>query len=379
MKVLFTNTSLAHRTGTELYVAELAGALAARGHRPMVWSPVLGALAGELARQGIPVSDDLGALPEAPELIHGHHNLETLTALLHFSRVPGLFVCHGLLPWEESPPRFPRLLRYVAVDEPARERVIAAAGVPGERVEIILNFVDLARFRPRPPLPQRPRQALVLSNNASESGYLPAVREACARTGIDLAVAGLAAGSPASHPEELLLGFDLVFAKGRAALEALAVGAAVVLCDSAGCGPMVSAAELDRLRRLNFGLRTLGQQVTAEVLGAEIARYDSAEAAAVSRRIRAEAGLDAAVERYLGLYAQILGEWPGSSLTAKSQHAAAAGDGESRAAADFLRWLSPLLKERNQAVIDRTALWQRVNALEAELAERRQAPPPAST
>jgi glycosyltransferase involved in cell wall biosynthesis len=362
VKVLLTNTTLSHRTGTELYVVELAGALAERGHRPMVWSPVLGALAGELRRAAIPVTDDLGALPEAPDLVHGHHNVETLTALLHFPRVPGLFVCHGWLPWEESPPRFPRLLRYVAVDAPTRERVVQA-GVPDDRIETILNFVDLRRFRPRPGLPERPRQALVLSNNAHDSNYLPAVREACSRGGIGhVEVAGIAAGSPASRPDRLLSRFELVFAKGRAALEAMAVGAAVVLCDTAGCGPLVSAAELDRLRELNFGLRTLREPVTVAALAARIARYDRADAARVSQIIRAEAGLEAAVDRYLDLYSRLLAE---------HRAGAAAGDGEGRAAADFLRWLNPLLKERNQALIDRDALWRRVHVLEAELTRRR--------
>ena len=43
--ILFTNTALAHRTGSELYVLEVARALLARGHQPLAWSPVLGDLA----------------------------------------------------------------------------------------------------------------------------------------------------------------------------------------------------------------------------------------------------------------------------------------------------------------------------------------------
>ena len=115
---------------------------------------------------------------------------------------PGLFVCHGWQPWEESPPRFPRFLRYVAVDFTTRERLVSEGGIPPERVEVVLNFVDLDRFRPRPPLPPRPRRALVFSNQASERTFLPAVREACARFGIALEVAGVAAGIPLERPEE---------------------------------------------------------------------------------------------------------------------------------------------------------------------------------
>ncbi len=362
MRVLLTNTTLAHRTGSELYVVELALALKARGHEPVAYSTVLGGPAATLAAAGIAVVDDLGRLAEPPDLIHGQHHAGTLTALLHFSGVPGLLVCHGYQPWDEEPLLFPRLLRHVAVDLPTRERLLAA-GVPAERVETILNFADLDRFRRRPPLPAAPRRALVFSNNAAETTHLPVVRAACAATGIEVDVAGIASGKVADRPEHLLPSYDLVFAKGRAAIEALAVGAAVVLCDAAGCGPMVAAADLERLRPLNFGFRALDQPLSVAAVQAQIARYDRKDAARVCAWMRRNAGLDAAVERYVDLYRRILAE---------HRTAASAADpaAEGRAAAAYLRWLDPYLKERTQALIDREELWRRVHALEARLAQR---------
>ena len=59
--------------------------------------------------------------------------------------------------------------------------------------------------------------------------------------------------------------YDIVFAKARCALEALAVGNAVVLCDTVGVGPMVTTGEVDRLRRLNFGVRALREATTRGV------------------------------------------------------------------------------------------------------------------
>jgi glycosyltransferase involved in cell wall biosynthesis len=377
-RILLTNTSLAHRTGSELYAVELALALRARGHDPVVYSPALGGLAVRLAAASVAAVDDLAAVAEPPDLIHGHHHAETLTALLHFPGVPGLFVCHGWEPWEEAPPRFPRLLRHVAVDLPTRER-LAAAGVPAERVETILNFVDLSRFRPRPPLPPRPRRALLFSNNAHEGTHLPAVRAACAAAGIELDVAGLASGRVAERPEELLAGYDLVFAKARAALEALAVGAAVVLCDAAGCGPMVTAGELDRLRPLNLGFRALDRPLSVEALSAQIARYDRDDAAAVSRRVREEAGLDRAVDRYIALYERILAEHRASRAAGGEAGERSALLAESRAAAAYLRWLSPYLKERGRALLDRDELWRRVRALEAERDRLLAEPRPSAT
>jgi len=360
VRILFTNTTLAHRTGSELYVLEVARALLARGHQPIAWSPVLGPLAAEIRAAGVPVVEDLAALAEIggpPDLIHGQHHLETMTALLHFPGTPGIFVCHGGLPWEEAPPRFPRLYRYVAVDEPTRERLRAAA-VPAERITTLLNFVDLARFTPRLPLPARPRRALVFSNNASEANFLPAVRTACTAAGITVDAAGIASGRPAARPEALLPGYDLVFAKGRSALEAMAVGCAVLLCDAGGCGPLVTAAELDSLRRQNFGFRTLTEAVEPAALGRQIARYDPADASRVSARIRAEAGLAPAVDRLVEIYREVLAE-PAPAVADPRE--------ERQAAAAYLAWLNPYAKERGQLLIDRDALWRRVDGLTAEL------------
>ncbi len=337
MRVLITNNTLALRAGSELYVRDLALALLARGHTPIAFSTALGAVAEELRRATVPVVDDLRAVAEPPDVIHGQHHLEAMTALLHFPGVPAVFVCHGWAPWEEAPPIFQRIRRYVAVDDTCRDRLVLDHGIPEGRVRVLLNFVDLARFRPRAVLPPRPRRGLVFSNQAGAGAWIDAVTTACVGAGVAVDVVGLGCGRPTAEPERLLPAYDLVFAKGRAALESMAVGAAVVLCDAAGAGPMVTTADFARLRSLNFGLRALRAPVTPEHLAREIARYDPAEAAEVSRRIRATAGLDAAVDAWLAIYDEV-----------RVAHAAAAEDpvAELRAAARYLRWLGPFLKER---------------------------------
>ncbi|HEY9420569.1 MAG TPA: glycosyltransferase family 4 protein [Thermoanaerobaculia bacterium] len=339
MKILFTNNTLRWRAGSELYTLDLARRLLARGHRPIAFSTSLGPVAEELRRATIPVVDDLAKLSEPPDIIHAQHHFEAMIALLHFPGVPALFVCHGWLPWEETPLRFPRILRYVAVDDTTRDRLELEAGIPAGRIERFLSFVDLDRFRPRPPLPERPARALVFSNQVREEGFLPAVREACSRRRIALDVAGLAAGRVIDRPEEALPAYDLVFAKARCALEALAVGNAVVLCDHTGSGPLVTSAGLDRLRPLNFGIRTLQGPLSPEALGREIDRYDPADAARVSARIREEAGLDATADRYLDLYARILAEHQGRPGPSPEE--------EGPAAAAYVRWLDVQVKQRH--------------------------------
>ncbi len=363
MRVLLTNGALVNRAGSELYLVEVATRLLALGHSPVAYSPCLGPLAAELRAATIPVVDDLSAMAEPPDVIHGQHHLPAMTALLHFQGVPAVFVSHGWAPWEEAPPRFPRILRYVAVDYTTRERLVSEAGIPPERVAVVLNFVDLDRFQPRGPLPAVPRPALVFSNQASEATYFPAVREACSRLGLELDVAGVAAGQPVARPEAILPGYDLVFAKGRAALEAMAVGAAVVLCDQAGAGPMVTSESFDRLRPLNFGIRVLREPVTPDVLEREIRRYDPADAAEVSRRLRAHAGLEGAVDQLAALYEEVVAEH-------RERGPSPAGD-EGRAAAVYLRWLDPHLYEQSRRASELDLLSTQSEALRGDLAALR--------
>ena len=296
LRVLITNNTLANRAGSEIYARDVAMSLLTRGHSPVAYSTVLGDVAEDLRCATVPVIDDMSSMTVAPDVIHGHHHLETMTALLHFPGVPAVYFCHGWLPWEEAPPRFPRILRYVAVDELCRERLIVEHGIDQHRVRLLLNFVDLRRFRPRTPLPSRPARALIFSNEASEQNYAALVRAACERANIRLDVVGLRSGNVVTNPESLLGDYDLVFAKARSALESLAVGAAVVLCDLGGIGPMVKSHNLERLRSLNFGVRTLRDPVCAELISSRIAEYDSNDAALVSSRIRETAGAETAIE-----------------------------------------------------------------------------------
>lgn len=351
LRILITNHFLRGRTGSELYVCELATNLLRRGHSPIVYSPQLGHTARELRDATVPVVDNLDALGSPPDLIHGQHHVETMSALLRFPNTPAVFVCHGWLPWEETPPRHPRILRYVAVDDTCLDRLVSESGIPEERVSVILNSVDLEQFHSRTPLPAAPARALVFSNGAKETTHLGAVREACRRAGLTLEVIGADAGNVTARPQDVLGQYDIVFAKARCALEAMAVGSAVVLCDIKGAGPMVTSAELDQLRRLNFGIRTLRQNITADVLEKEIARYDPGDAARVSHCIRDTAGRSAAIDQIIALYGHVIREFEAGG--ARDQ------DAEARAEAAYLRDLNWHFEaERNSILQSRTFRWR---------------------
>jgi glycosyltransferase involved in cell wall biosynthesis len=335
MRILFTNNTLDARAGTELYVYDVARELRRLGHQVVAYSPRLGEVSKLLWQSGVRTIPNLAELPFRPDVIHGHHHIETMTALASLPGVPAIFVCHGTAPWEEMPPVFPRILRYAAVSVVCRARVVRDAAIPAERVRVMLNFADTDIFRPRPPLPVRPARALVFSNYATRDNYAAAVRAGCEQAGVALDVRGFANGNPALEPQHVLPQYDIVFAKGRAAIEALAVGCAVILCDTAGLGPMVSRGNFPEVRPVNFGLAALRDPHTAEGVAAAVRAYDAADATVVRDLIRSQADMRDSVAELVRLYAEVIAE--NSQLT----HDPLA---ELRAAGAYLQTLDSILK-----------------------------------
>ncbi|MEP7008967.1 MAG: glycosyltransferase [Acidobacteriota bacterium] len=327
IRVLLTLRTLNRRSGSEAYVMDLARALRRRGHEPIVYASEGGDLAHELKMSTVAVVERLDRMAVVPDLIHGNHHPETMTALLHFPDTPAIHVTHAWNSFEATPVHHPRILIYVAVDDTCRDRLVQEEGIPPEQVRVLQNGVDLDRFRPRAPLPEKPKRALVFSNYATQGTHLEICAEACRRAGIEFAAIGSGVGREAQVPEQVLGEYDLIFAKARCALEALAVGAAVVLCDATGSGPLVTAARVAPLRRENFGLRTLQRRLDADLLLAEIERYDPADAAAASRFIRETANLEKSTDDLIALYGEVI-----------EQHRGRPRDllAESRAVAEYL-------------------------------------------
>jgi len=147
---------------------------------------------------------------------------------------------------------------------------------------------------------------------------------------------------------------DLAYRQSLRALEALAVGTAVVLCDQAGVGPMVTTTELERLRRLNFGIRTLQESVDSDTLEKEIARYDATDAMEVSRRVRRACGSEEALSEIVALYKEVIADY--------KQRPMPDLEAESRAAAAYLRQL-PLLLARERDVLANSATFRLRNRL----------------
>ena len=101
-RVLIATISMTTASGTVTYTRDLALALLRHGWLPIVYATHTGAQAELLREATIPVVTNLDSVGEAPDVIHGHHTLETLIAMTRFPDVPALFVCHDATAWHSA-------------------------------------------------------------------------------------------------------------------------------------------------------------------------------------------------------------------------------------------------------------------------------------
>ena len=307
MRILITSIGLDGRSGTSLYVRDLALQLLRIGHQPIVYTMSIGAVAHEMRTLGIPIVTRLSSVSRVPDVIHAHHTVPTLDALRCFPRTPAIYVCHDHTSFFDQAVIDPRVRRYYGVSNLCLARLQRAGVEPG-CAQLLTNFVDTRRFEARDSLPAKPQRALIFSNYARRGTHLPAVAAACRRKGLNLDVIGESVGNVVAAPESVLGRYDIVFAKAKAAMEAMATGAAVVLCDFGGVGPLVNGENFDALRPMNFGFEALVDPLTAASVLRQIERYDPRDAARVCTKLRCVANLQDAVNTLCAIYGEVVAE-----------------------------------------------------------------------
>jgi hypothetical protein len=336
LRVLITHVSLADRSGSTLYARDLALGLLHAGHLPIVFTTARGDIGTELHEATVPVIESLEKCAAGPDVIIGNGHPELMHALMHFENTPAIHVCHAWDHWITLPPSVDRVRRVAAVDGTCRDWLVCEQGVRPDRVRVVQNAVDLERFQPRDMLPEKPRTALVFSSYLTEDNGLALLRSACAKADIVMDVIGAAVGKLHARPENILRNYDIVFAKARCALEALAVGTAVVLCNPGAAGPMIDPDNLDFLWERNFGRRALHRPLTEDYILEQIASFDAQRCKLVSDRVRAEGNLDIFIEKMVTLCEEVIEE---------HRHVPVDRNQERAGIASYVRMFAPLLSE----------------------------------
>ena len=335
MRVLITNNRLDRRGGAEGVVRDLAIGLQKRGHTVVAYTSHLGDLPRLLEFDGVPVCTDLAKLPFKPDIIHGQHHLDAMTAILSLPGVPAVYHCHGGV-WRDTPPLHPRIGRYVAMSPTLKERIMTESNLPDAAVEVILNGVNLDTFRTTRQPPEKLRCALFYNGyHLAQSLTLEAVEKACAAENLDFERAGKRSFKRFDSPQTDLLDYDLVFASGKSALDALACGCAVIILGRNTCGPLVTPENFEQLRQANFSVAAHLPPRESASIQAEIQKYRAADTVEVTRLTRTKCDINLVVDRLLAIYEEVI---------AQSRHQTQDLPSEIAATAAYLRKLVPLVK-----------------------------------
>ena len=366
MRVLLTNTRLDGRGGTESFMRDLARGLERRGHTLMAYGSDSTQQERLLDNDVMAVATDLEHLPVRPDIIHAMHHLDAMTAIASLPGVPALYHCHGAV-WRESVPKHPRIYRHLAVSTTLAERIAVEFNLPTDTITVVPNGIDLSRFRSVRRLPRRPARALFFnSRHRPDSDTLAAIREAAARRQIDLDCVGTPFGRTTIEPEKLLPDYDVVFASGRSAIEALACGCAVVILGRTSCGELVEPHNFASLRDRNFSIAVNSPPPSPDRIVAALDRFSPEACAAVSARLRQEADFGRTVDALITIYEHVV-----------EQHRRTEPDpaAEMQAMARYLRKLVPLIKMTDRALDGEWASPTRADtfeALQAQLVQVRQ-------
>ncbi|HSJ01147.1 MAG: glycosyltransferase [Verrucomicrobium sp.] len=310
MRVLITNYSLNQRAGTELVVYEVASELRRRGHQVAAYSSQLGEVAEMLRASSIPVITSPEDCPWVPDIIHGQHHLDAMTAIMALPGVPAIYHTHGGLPWQERPPTHPRILHYVAMCRDLADTQWIELCLQPAQISAVPNWVDLSRFRnSRSPGPD-PKSALLFGEGLGDPSIKEKLAPVFAAQGIQLQNTADWTADERRAPELVLPRYDIVLGSGRSALEAMACGCAVVIANPQCCLGWVRPEYFFELQRQNFSPKRADAALNPDLITTSLATYDAEAAVEVTALVRERCTLTHAVDELLHIYEDTLALWP---------------------------------------------------------------------
>lgn len=317
MKILITNHDLRFRGGSELFTVGLANTLAATGHTVWVYAPQVGVVAEGL--KGATAFSSLDQIPEVPDVIHGQHNLPTAAALCRFTQTPALYHCHGYEPLIERPFAHPRIYRYMGISSRFPAWIAKITGCPVEAVETVYSGIHTENFARQCPVSDRLESALIYGHPRNfEKAAIEEIQSACTSSGIRLQVPD----AKVNEPEALLRQFDLIFATGRSAIEAMCAGCCVIPFRRDVCGAMVVPDNYEAQKVINFTVPPESKPVTEQWLLEELRKHDSRVVKNVSQLAAADFSIVNIAERLVRIYESVIAQHSTASINVGTESGA---------------------------------------------------------
>jgi hypothetical protein len=266
MRFVLGDRSMRAVGGTVAHLVTLGEHLPKLGHQVIVYSPELGPFADYARRRGIDVRGELSELPRECDVVLAqdamvvHDLADRYPDALMVFRVCGAHEFH-------TPPQAEGRVDLVLVlaDRYARLAEACAIRAPLLRLRVP---IDTDRLVPDGAIRARPRRAMVLGNYPDR---VRAVGEAWERRGLKVAYVG----GPRARFDvaQALHGVDIVVAKSRAALDAMACGRAVYVYDTFGGDGWVTPETYPAMEADHFAGQATDRVIGVRELERDLADY----------------------------------------------------------------------------------------------------------
>jgi hypothetical protein len=277
VRVLLATRQLVGPGGAETYLVTLAEGLRRLGHDVTFTATTVGEAGGGTRDAGFAAMPADEILDPAPNVIVVQDRALSLRLAQRHTGVPQIFVVHGIDHDYELPqPGTDVVAATVVLNERHRQRAEALDGAPP--VVRLRQPIDMRHFRPHGEPSDRPRRALVLSNNFPPE-RLAALKRAWEPAGVEIAALGRndalgLDGAVANDPRAQISAADVVVGYGRAMLEAMASRRAAFVFAGPGGDGWVTAEKYTAMEADGFAGGAFAETYDAARLTEALDEYD---------------------------------------------------------------------------------------------------------
>jgi hypothetical protein len=257
--------------GTEVHLVTLAEHLQRLGHDAVIYSPELGPYTEYARSRGLVVESEPSKLPAECDVLLSQDTLVAYDLAARYPQALHAFrICGDVFDFQ-LPPLREGVVDLVIVLSDRYAQLAKGCAITAPIVRLTIP-VDVDLRTPVGGIRDRPRRAVMLGNYGYRFDW---VHSAWGQHGIEVERIGSANGSrPSYDVASALAGVDIVVAKSRAALEAMACGRAVYVYDVFGGDGWVTPSVYPTLEADHFAGLATGRVIGPAELAQDLAEYD---------------------------------------------------------------------------------------------------------
>ncbi|MEA2190449.1 MAG: hypothetical protein QOI73_570 [Solirubrobacteraceae bacterium] len=267
MRFVLANRHLVATGGTEVHLATFGEHLVRLGHEVTLYAPQLGAFAEHARTRGLATAGELDALPADCDVIFCQDAIVVHELAERYPQALCVFRICGDVHDFQLPPQVGGIVDLVVVLSDRYERIARAAAVQVPILRLRAP-IDIDRLVPIGQIRERPRRAVLLGNYDARAEIVEATWSS-----LGVEVQRVGGALERYDVAAAVADADIVVAKSRAALDAMACGRAVYVYDVFGGDGWVTPEGYAALEADMFAGQATDRVIDADVLASDLAGY----------------------------------------------------------------------------------------------------------